>query len=49
MARPQRLEPVFEPADAFVGIVTNMPVIQLAHFINRVSLLNLVREEDLPV
>jgi len=49
MARIPRLEPAFEPADAFIGIATNIPVIQLVHFINRETLLNLVREEDLPV
>ena len=49
MARVPKLEPAFEPADAFIGIATNMPVIQLVHFINRQTLLNLVREEDLPV
>jgi len=49
MARVPRLEPAFTPADAFIGIATNMPVIQLVHFINGKSLLNLVREEDLPV
>jgi len=49
MARVSKLEPAFEPADAFIGIATNLPVIQLVHFINRQTLLNLVREEDLPV
>jgi len=49
MARVPKLEPAFEPADAFIGIATNIPVIQLVHFINRQTLLNLVREEDLPV
>jgi hypothetical protein len=49
MARIPRLEPAFEPADAFIGIATNMPVIQLVHFINSKTLLNLVRENDLPV
>jgi hypothetical protein len=49
MARIPRLEPAFEPADAFIGIATNIPVIQLVHFINGQTLLNLVREEDLPV
>ncbi len=49
MARIARLEPSFEPADAFIGIATNLPVIQLVHFINRETLLYLVREEDLPV
>jgi len=49
MARIPRLEPAFEPADAFIGIATNIPVIQLVHFINSKSLLNLVREDDLPV
>jgi len=49
MARKTRLEPAFQQADAFVGIATNLTVIQLVHFINRETLLNLVREEDLPV
>jgi len=49
MARIPRLETAFEPADAFIGIATNMPVIQLVHFINSQTLLNLVREDDLPV
>ncbi len=49
MARIPRLEPAFEQADAFIGIATNLPVIQLVHFINRETLLNLVRKEDLPV
>ena len=49
MARIPKLEPAFEPADAFIGIATNMPVIQLVHFVNQQTLLNLVREEDLPV
>ncbi len=49
MARVSKLDPAFEPADAFIGIATNLPVIQLVHFINSQTLLNLVREEDLPV
>jgi hypothetical protein len=49
MPRKSRLEPAFEQADAFIGIATNLPVIQLVHFINRETLLKLVREEDLPV
>lgn len=49
MARIPRLEPAFEPADAFIGIATNLPVSQLVHFINRETLLNLVREDDLAV
>ena len=47
MAAKQRLDPVFEPADAFIGIATNMPATQLVHFINSSTLLNLVREDDL--
>lgn len=49
MSRIPRLDPAFEPADAFIGIATNLPVIQLVHFINQHTLLKLVREEDLPV
>lgn len=49
MARVPRLDPAFEPADAFIGIATTMPVIQLVHFINQQTQLNLYREEDLPV
>ncbi|MFZ4548024.1 MAG: IPExxxVDY family protein [Bacteroidales bacterium] len=49
MPRPQRLDTASEPADAFIGIVTNLSIIQIAHFINQKSLLNLVREADLPV
>jgi len=49
MAAKSRLDPAFEPADAFIGIATNMPSTQLVHFINNITLLNLVREEDLPV
>lgn len=49
MAIKTRLEPAFEQADAFIGIATNLPVTQLVHFINRQSMLNLVRGEDLPV
>jgi hypothetical protein len=49
MARIPRLDPSFEPADAFIGIATNMPVIQLVHFINQLSFLKLYRREDLPV
>lgn len=49
MAAKPRLDPAFEHADAFIGIATNMPVIQLVHYINSRSLLKLVREKDLPV
>jgi hypothetical protein len=49
MAAKSRLDPTFEPADAFIGIATNMPVIQLVHYINSHTLLKLVRENDLPV
>jgi len=49
MARVSKLEPAYEKADAFIGIATNLPVIQLVHFINRQTLLNLIREDDLPV
>jgi len=49
MARTPRLEPAFEAADALIGIATNIPLIQLVHFINSKTLLNLVREDDLPV
>lgn len=49
MARKQRLEPSFQQADAFIGIATNLSAIQLVHFINRESWLNLVRETELPV
>lgn len=49
MARIQRLDPSIEPADAFIGIATNMSATQLVHFINNITLLNLVREEALPV
>jgi hypothetical protein len=49
MARIPKLEPAFEPADALIGIATNLPLIQLVHFINRETLLNLGREADLPV
>jgi hypothetical protein len=49
MARIPRLEPAFEPADAFIGIATTLPVVQLVHFINSLTFLNLSRVEDLPV
>jgi hypothetical protein len=49
MASKKRLDPTVHLADAFIGITTNLPVIQLVHFINRESLLKLVREKDLPV
>lgn len=49
MPRPQRLDTAAEPADAFIGIVTNMSIIQMAHFINQKTSLNLVRKADLPV
>ena len=49
MARVSKLEPSYEKADAFIGIATNLPIVQLVHFINRQTLLNLVREDDLPV
>jgi len=49
MVRTPRLESAFEPADAFIGIATTIPVIQLVHFINQKTILNLIREEDLPV
>jgi len=49
MAAKSRLDPTIELADAFIGIATNMPVIQLVHYINSRTLLNLVREKDLPV
>ena len=49
MARVPRLEPTFEPADALIGIATNIPVIQLVHFINSKSFLKLVRKDDFPV
>ncbi|MEI8048807.1 MAG: IPExxxVDY family protein [Bacteroidota bacterium] len=48
MARNQRLDSSFSSADAFIGIATNIPVIQLVHFINSTTILNLSREEDLP-
>ena len=48
MAAKQRLDPTYEPADAFIGIATNMSATQLVHFINSSTLLNLVREDDLP-
>jgi hypothetical protein len=48
MARNQRLDPSFSSADAFIGIATNIPVIELVHFINSTTILNLSREEDLP-
>jgi len=49
MARIPRLEPAFEPADALIGIATTIPAIQLVHFINSLTFIKLVREEDLPV
>jgi hypothetical protein len=49
MVAKSRLDPTVELADAFIGIATNMPVIQLVHYINSRTLLNLVREKDLPV
>ncbi len=49
MARVSKLEPAYEKADAFIGIATNLPVINLVHYINRQTLLNLIREDDLPV
>jgi len=49
MAGKLRISPAFEPADAFVGITTNMQATQLVHFINSATLLNLVRVDDLPV
>lgn len=49
MASKSRLYSTFEPADAFIGIATNMPVIQLVHYINSHTLLKLVCESDLPV
>lgn len=49
MARAPRLEPAYEPADALIGIATTMPIVQLVHYVNRLTLLNLVRETDLPV
>lgn len=49
MARIPKLDLSFEAADAFIGITSNLPVIQLVHFINNFTFLNLVREEDLPV
>ena len=49
MARIPRLDPSFEPADAFIGIATNMTATQLVHFINQQSFLQLYREGDLPV
>lgn len=49
MAIKLRIDPTFEPADAFIGIVTTMQVIQLVHFINSQTWLNLLREDDLPV
>jgi len=49
MAGKLRIDPAFEPAEAFVGIATNMPATQLVHFINNLTILNLAREEDLPV
>ncbi len=49
MAAKPRLSPAYEPADAFIGIATNMPATQLVHFINSSTLLNLAREDDLPV
>lgn len=49
MAAKSRLDPTIELADAFIGIATNMPVIQLVHYMNSRTLLNLVREKDLPV
>jgi hypothetical protein len=49
MAAKLRIDPTFEPADAFIGIATNLQVTQLVHFINSLTWLNLVREDDLPV
>lgn len=49
MALKSRLDTTFEPADAFIGIATNMPATQMVHFINSITLLNLARKEDLPV
>lgn len=49
MARIPRLEPSFEPADSFIGIATTMPAVQLVHFINTLTFLDLRREDDLPV
>jgi len=49
MAGKLRIDQAFEPADAFVGIATNMPATQLVHFINNATLLKLVRVDDLPV
>ena len=49
MAAKLRIDPTFEPADAFIGIATNMQVTQVVHFINSLTWLNLVREDDLPV
>lgn len=49
MATKKRLDPTVHLADSFIGITTNLQVIQLVHYINRDSLLKLVREKDLPV
>lgn len=49
MAIKLRIDPTFEPADAFIGIATNMQVTQMVHFINSKTSLNLIREDDLPV
>jgi hypothetical protein len=49
MASKYRIDQSFEPADSFIGIATNLPVIQLVHFINSKTFLNLAREIDLPV
>jgi hypothetical protein len=49
MAIKLRIDPAFEPSDAFICIATTMPVIQLVHFINSQTWLKLVREDDLPV
>lgn len=49
MVRTPRLESALEHADAFIGIATTIPAIQLVHYINQKTMLNLTREEDLPV
>jgi len=45
----KRFEPAFNPAVSLFGLDTTIPVGQLVHFINNLTFLNLIREEDLPV
>lgn len=49
MARKPKLEPTFEPANALIGIASDLPLVRLVHFINNNTPLQLSCTDDLEV